>query len=417
MQGGLFVIEREKLALYGGQPVRDCRKDARPVISQEAKEEVMAVLSKGTLAQFYGGTQVRAFESEYAAWFGRSYAVAVSSGTAALHVMYLAARLPERSEVLIPANAYVSVLSALLQAHLIPVIVDLDPQSWAMDPEDCRRKITSRTSAIVAVHMYGQPCPMTELAQIAEAHDLTLLEDCGQSHGALWARRKTGTFGRAAAFSLCCRKHIALGEGGILITDDEELAATARSLAHKGKGEGWFDYREMGFSYNMTEVQAALGRHQLRRLDSELERRQRLARWVQEQVAETGLSFPLVPAGSTHAYFKLNALVPPELAPYRNEIVDALQAENVGCDPSHPHLLDIDWIREQRPYFFRTLPPEERPSYGPEIAPVARDLLRRQIGIEVGPGLDEEDLSYTVAAIRKVMAYFRAAYGATGRKP
>lgn len=398
----------EPLAIHGGPPVRPQCKHAYPLIAPAARDEVMAVLASGKLAQFYGGTHVRAFEQAYARWFGREHAVAVSSGTAALHVTYAAARLPERSEVLIPANAYVSVFSALLQAHLVPVIVDLDPQSWVMDPADCRNSITPRTSAIVAVHMYGQPCPMSELARIAHACGLTLIEDCGQAHGALCDGQKTGTFGRAAAFSLCCRKHIALGEGGMVITDDAELAAVARALAHKGKGDGWFAYQEMGFSYNMTEIQAVLGKHQLRQLHNELKRRNALAGWVRQELAETGLRFPVVPAGSTHAYFKLNALIPPELGHARNDIVAAIAAENVGCDPAHPHLLDIPWVQEQRPYFLRTLPPGERPDYGPDRAPVARDLLRRQIGIEVGPGLTQEDLAYTVAAIRKVLTSFQA---------
>jgi perosamine synthetase len=398
----------EKLALYGGQPVRPRRKHAYPVIDQAAKDEVLAVLDSGKLAQFYGGTHVRAFEHAYARWFGRGHAVAVSSGTAALHVTYAAARLPERSEVLLPANAYISVFSALIQAHLIPVIVDLDPHSWVMDPEDCQRKVTARTSAIVAVHMYGQPCPMTELARIAHRHGLALIEDCGQSHGALWQGQKTGTFGRAAAFSLCCRKHIALGEGGIMITDDPELAAVARALAHKGKGEAWFAYQEMGFSYNMTEIQAVLGKHQLRQLNQELQQRSALAGWVRQELAESGLIFPVLPAGSTHAYFKLNALVPYQLRQMRNEIVAALTAENVGCDPAHPHLLDIAWVREQQPYFLRTLPPVERPDYRPATAPVALDVLRRQIGIEIGPGFTREDLAYTVAALRKVLSAVQA---------
>lgn len=397
----------EKLAIHGGQPVRPRRKHANPVIDQAARDEVLAVLESGKLAQFYGGTHVREFERAYARWFGREHAVAVSSGTAALHVTYAAARLPERSEVLLPANAYISVFSALIQAHLIPVIVDLDPRSWVMDPEDCQRKITPRTSAIVAVHMYGQPCPMGALAELAQTHGLILIEDCGQSHGALWQGQKTGTFGRAAAFSLCCRKHIALGEGGIMITDDPELAAVARALAHKGKGESWFAYQEMGFSYNMTEIQAVLGTHQLQHLEQELQQRSALAGWVRQELAGSGLIFPLLPAGSTHAYFKLNALVPYELREMRNEIVAALTAENIGCDPAHPHLLDITWVREQEPYFLRTLPPVARPDYRPTTAPVALDVLRRQIGLEIGPGLTRDDLAYTVAALHKVLSAFQ----------
>ncbi|HET8683399.1 MAG TPA: DegT/DnrJ/EryC1/StrS family aminotransferase [Micromonosporaceae bacterium] len=397
----------ETLAIHGGRPVRAARRPANPVFSQAAKDEVLALLDAGTLAQFYGGAQVRRFESAYAGWFGRRQAVATSSGTAALHLAYAAARLPERSEVLVPANAYVSAVSALLQVGLVPVIVDIDPVTWAMDPQDCADKLTPRTRAMVPVHMYGQPCPMGQLTDLARTHELVVVEDCGQSHGAVCDGRLTGTFGLAAAFSLCCRKHVAIGEGGIVITDNDTFAATVRSLAHKGKGEGWFDYREMGYSYNLTEIQGVLGRHQLARLEDELRSRASLAAMLRTALADTGMVFPETRPGSTHALFKLNALVPEHLAPFRNEIVDAIQAENVGCDPSHPCLLDIGWLREQRPSFFATLPADVRPDYRPQTVPVAHAVLARQICIEVGPGLDEEDMAFTIAAVGKVLRHYQ----------
>lgn len=398
------------LAILGGQPIRGAKKLASPVFGQAAKDEVVAAIDAGTLAQFYGGAQVRRFETEYAQRFERQHAIALNSGTAALHLAYLATRLPAGSEVLVPANAYVSAVSALIQAELVPIIVDIDPVTWAMDPQDCTRKITDRTRMMVPVHMYGQPCPMNELMALARARDLLVIEDCGQSHGAICDGQMTGTFGIAAAFSLCCRKHVAIGEGGMVITDDPTFAETVRALAHKGKGEGWFDYREMGYSYNLTEIQGILGRHQLSRLDDELGIRSSLADFLRTELADVGLVFPEIRAGSTHAYFKQNALVPQSLAPYRNEIVDAIRAENVGCDPSHPCLLDIEWLRAQQPSFFGRLPEDRRPDYRPDTVPVASDVLARQICIEVGPGLDEEDMTYTVAAIRKVLRHYQKRY-------
>ncbi|OLT25789.1 hypothetical protein BJF83_22665 [Nocardiopsis sp. CNR-923] len=225
-----------RLALHGGGPVRAERKPANPLISDAAKSEVVEVLESGTLAQFYGGTRVRRFESAYASRFQRKHAIAVSSGTAALHLAYLAARLPSGSEALLPANAYVSAASAMIQAEIVPVVVDIDPLTGAMDPEDCARKINDRTRMLVPVHMYGQPCPMPELTTLASRHGLVIIEDCGQSHGAPSAGRLTGTFGLAAAFSLCCRKHIAVGEGGMVITDDD--ASPKRSARWRTRARG-----------------------------------------------------------------------------------------------------------------------------------------------------------------------------------
>ncbi|HEX8454709.1 MAG TPA: DegT/DnrJ/EryC1/StrS family aminotransferase [Longimicrobium sp.] len=393
------------LALHGGAPVRPTYKPARPRVPAEARDEVLRVLDDGTLARFYGGTHVRALEAEFAAWFGRSHGVAVNSGTSALHVAYVAAGLPPFSEVLVPANAYISAITALIQSHLVPVIVDVDPSSWVMDPVDARRKLTSRTSAIVPVHMYGQPCPMDDLLELARAHGLWVLEDCGQAHGGMWNGRLLGSLGDAAAYSVCCRKHVTSGEGGLVISDSAALVERARSLAHKGKGDGWFEYLEMGFSYNMTEVQAVLARHGLRALEHETQTRQKFAAGIRAALDGLGLEFPHLGEGSAHAYFKFNFLLPRELGPWRNEIVTALRRENVGADPAHPYVLEIDWLRNQEPLLYSQIT-EGRPCYARESCPTALDVMARQVGLELGPGLDQEDIEYTIAAVRKVIPWY-----------
>lgn len=360
----------------------------------------------GYLARFYGGVYVHQFEKEYARHFNREYGIAVNSGTAALHIAYLGAELPLFSEVLVPANCYISAISALIQCHLIPVVVDIDPTSWVMDPEDIRRKITPRTSAIVPVHMYGQPCPMDEIMEIANEHNLKVIEDCGQSHGALWNGKVTGTFGIAACYSICCRKHVSAGEGGVVISDSKRLSELGHAYTHKGKGEGWFDYFYMGYSYNMTELQAILGIHSLRGLPEELARRQNFAVFVQQQLGGLELEFPVVPENSTHAYFKFNFLVPKRLAKYRNEITDAIRKENLGADPAHPYVLEIPWLQKQEPVLYHLQEVKVRPKYDLNSCPVARDVMARQIGLELGPGLNIDDMEDTVKAVRKVMTWY-----------
>lgn len=399
-------MEDARLACEGGAPVRAEKKLALPVVPEAALHEVIELLQSGRLAIFYGGSQVRRFEKTFADRFGRAHAVGVNSGTSALHVALIAARLPEHSEVLVPVNAYISAVSALLQAHLVPVFVDVDPVHWAMDPVDAERKVTDNTSAMIPVHMYGQPCPMAELMKLATKHHLFVLEDCGQAHGAVIDGQQVGSFGDVAAYSLCCRKHIAMGEGGIVTTNRQDIADSCRALAHKGKGMGWFDYRELGFSYNMMEVQGVLGLHQLLALDKQLKTRSDLAAYLRQALADLGLGFPEVRPGSTHVYFKQNAVIPQELKPLRNEIVDAIRAENVGCDPSHPHLLDVDWIRNKQDYAFRQAMPDSLEPYTYEDTAVGKDILDRQICIEVGPGLTLEDVQYTAKAIRKVVSHY-----------
>jgi perosamine synthetase len=402
-----------QLAVHGGVPVRQVRRVAQPKLSQQTRDEVLDVLERGALTRWYGGEHVRRFEEAFAAWFGRRRCVATNSGTSALHVAYVAAGIPEHAEVLVASNAYVSAVSALVQADLVPIPVDLDPHTWAMDPVDARRKIGPRTRGIVPVHMFGQPCDMTALTALADQHGLTLIEDCAQGHGGTWDGRLLGTFGQASCFSICCRKHVTSGEGGLLVTDDPALADRALGLTHKGKGErDWFDYRELGFSYGMTEIQAVIGRHGLAALADEVERRATLAGLLREGLAGLPLEHPVTPVGARHAYFKYNVAVAPHLGPWRDEIVDAIRAENVGVEPAHPYILDIGWLRTQQPGLFRRVP---SPDYDPGVCPVARALVKRQMGIELGPGLDEDDLAFTVAAVRKVVGWYEARWSGLQR--
>lgn len=399
----------DRLAIHGGEPVRPTARRARVQVSAAVKAEIMEVLDSGVLARFYGGRRVQQFERDFAAWFGRGRCIAVNSGTSALHAAYVAADVPEYSEVLLPANAYVSAFSALVQARLVPVLVDIDAKSWVMDPADLRRKITNRSKGIVPVHMYGQPCDMTAICDLAEHHGLQVIEDCGQSHGGQWDNRLLGTFGRAACFSICCRKHVTSGEGGAVITDDETMADRALSLAHKGKGpDDWFDYREMGYSYNMTEIQAVLALHGLENLQNELDKRLRYSAFLRETLADLEIEFPDIPDGAKHAFFKCNFILSERLGLWRNEIVKAIACENVGAEPSHPYLVDIPWIRRKSPGFLRELDDEAGCSYEPEQCPRARSILKRQIGIELGPGLEFSDIEFAAVGIRRVVEWYSA---------
>jgi perosamine synthetase len=244
-----------------------------PRLDLHVSQRVADVLASGKLNAWYGGKAVQAFEHAFAQRFGRNLAVACNSGTSALHLAYAALELPPGSEVLIPANAYVSAASAALQCDLVPVFVDIHPKTWVMDLGDLSRKITNRSRVIVPVHMYGQPCDMDGIDALAADHRLTIIEDAAAAHGATWRGRPIGSFGLASCFSVCCFKLVTAGEGGVVTTNDPGLAGTVRSLAHKGKGEGFFDYIRPGFSYHMSELQAAVAHDTLADIDGELDRR------------------------------------------------------------------------------------------------------------------------------------------------
>lgn len=397
-------VPDHELAIRGGRPIRPERRGPRITVSDAAKRDVADVLDSGALNQFYGGTRVRTLERAFAAAFGATAGVACCSGTAALHLAYLALDLPPHSEVLLPANAYVSAVSAALQSDVVPVLVDIDPATWSMDLDDLRSKVGARTSAIVAVHMWGQPNPMTDVVAIADRGGAVVIEDCAEAAGARWAGRFVGSFGAAACYSLCCYKHISAGEGGMLLAADEATAEHARRLAHKGKGTDFFDYRELGFSYGMTEVAAVLATHALAGAEGDRAARARNASALRTQLDDLPLEFETVVPEAEHAWFRFSFLLPGELAACRNWFVDAVRAEGADAIAAHPHLGTIGWLREHHPRAFHHAGVERLPEYAPEATPVAADVTARQVCIEVGPNLDEDDMVVAAEAVRKVLA-------------
>ncbi len=395
-----------ELAIHGGEPVRPHRKPPSLTFAPTLAGELAAVLESGALNQFYGGRHVRAFERQYAGFFGREHAVACNSGTSALHLAYLAARIPEFTEILLPANCYISAISAAVQANLIPVLVDIDPDTWVMSVDDAKAKLTSRTSAIVPVHMWGAPCDMAGLNRLAAEANLVTVEDCSHSHGSRLDGRLTGQFSDVAMWSICCFKHVTAGEGGILVTDDDRIADTARGLAHKGKGTDFLDYRELGFSYGLTELQAVVAARSLEALPGELAQRERNAAVLTEALSGTELQLPAVPENATHAYSKYVITLPSAIGDRRDAFVEALAAENIAAGQGHPYVLDIGWLREQRPSLFHDPRAGELPGYSRDSCPVAADLCGRQVTVEVGPGLDENDMALAAQAVGKVLRHF-----------
>lgn len=402
-------MQPARLAIHGGIPTLEPPPVARVEYSDDAKRCVNDAVSAGVLNQFYGGVEVRRFESAYAERFGRYRAVSANSGTSALHLMYAACDLPAGCEVLVPVNAYVSAVSALLQCGVVPVLVDIDPLTWSMDSTDLTRKVTERTLALVAVHMYGQPCPMGEIMEFSRRHDLLVLEDCGQSHGARWQGQLTGTFGEAAAYSVCCRKHISIGEGGVVTTDDKALADRMRSLAHKGKGSGFFDYFEPGFSYGLTELQAILGLDQLRSFENELEKRQKHASILTSSLDGSDIASAVIRTGDLHAFFKFLILLPERLSRRRDEFLQALKAEGVIADPAHPALTHVAWLPGRGHRLLRDLAADVFPDYSVDSCPVASDLLPRSVTIEVGHSLSVATIELFATALQKIIGHFEKA--------
>jgi perosamine synthetase len=277
------------------------------------------------------GPMVREFERAFARRIGSADAVACSSGTAALHLALSVLGIGPGDEVIIPAFTMIAVCNAVLYAGAKPVLVDVDPVTWTMDPEQTARRVTRRTKAIMAVHTYGQPARMDALARLARERGLLLVEDAAEALGASYRGRALGTWGQASAFSLYANKVITTGEGGIVAVPDRAVAARLRTLRDHGfSADRHFWHRVIGFNYRMTSLQAAVGLAQLERFDALLEARRRNARLYRAALAGVpGLVLPAEIRGAESADWVFGFVAGPGFGRTRDELREILARAGV----------------------------------------------------------------------------------------
>jgi len=271
---------------------------ARPPVDDQIKEAVLAVIDS---RQYILGPQCRAFEEEFAGYIGTRHAVLTASGTAALWIALRALGVKAGDELLVPAHTAFPTVEAVLFAEATPVFVEVDA-SYTLDPADAAARITPRTIGVVPVHLYGHPANLTAVRDLCSRYGLWLLEDGCQAHGAAWRGKKVGGFGRAGTFSFYPSKNLTvLGDGGVLVTDDEEIASRARRIRDHGRLSKDV-HAEVGFNLRFNEIQAAVGRVLLRRLDEMNERRRALARRYAERLAGLPLALPVEAPDARHVY-------------------------------------------------------------------------------------------------------------------
>nr|WP_207890333.1 DegT/DnrJ/EryC1/StrS family aminotransferase [Rubrobacter taiwanensis] len=254
--------------------------DRIPMASADLEDSdiqaVLEVLRSGRLAL---GPKTGEFERSLAEYVGVRHAVAVSSGTAALHLIVKALGIGPGDEVLVPSFTFAASVNVILYEGATPVFVDIEPETYNLDPEDLERKVTSRTRAIMAVDVFGHPADWDAILEIAGRHGLRVIDDSCEALGAEYRGRKLGGFGEAAAFAFYPNKQMTTGEGGIVVTDSDEVARLARSLRNQGRGEmgAWLEHERLGYNYRLDEMSAALGVSQLRRIEEFLRKRERVA--------------------------------------------------------------------------------------------------------------------------------------------
>src|SRR3989338_988970 len=251
---------------------------AKPYIGKEEKAVVAKVLRSGVLSI---GPEVVAFEKAFALKLGTKFACAVSSGTAGLHLTMLAAGLKKGDEVLTSPFSFIASANAILYVGATPVFVDIDPKTYNIDVSKIEKAITTRTKAILPVHIFGQPAQMDEVVRIAGKHNLAIIEDACESLRAEYRGVQAGTFGVAGVFAFYANKQMTTGEGGMVVTNSKRMDELFRSLRNQGRAPNmqWLDHERLGYNYRMDEMSAALGLAQVEQLDFLVEKRKELAAW------------------------------------------------------------------------------------------------------------------------------------------
>jgi perosamine synthetase len=304
-----------------------------PDINEADIAAVTAVLRTSRLSL---GPQMEEFERSFARHIGVSQAVAVSSGTSALHLCIRALGISEGDEVIVPSFAFIAVANVLRYERAVPVFVDIDPPTLNLDPGSIEEAITPRTRAILVVHTFGCPAALDEILEIARQHKLLVIEDACEALGAQFDGRQVGSFGDTAVFGFYPNKQITSGEGGMLITNDSKVAALARRLRNQGRRDSgeWFQHEELGYNYRISELNCALGASQLQRLESILERREAAAREYHRRLeTEPSLQLPALelPRRRISWFVYVLRLRETFSAAQRDHIIQEMASRGIAC--------------------------------------------------------------------------------------
>lgn len=344
----------------------------------------MAVLSSGQLAQ---GPVVEAFEREFAAWCGVKHAVAVNSGTAALHLLMLAHGVGDGDEVITSPFTFVASANAALFVGARPVFVDIEPQTFCLDPAKVEAAITPRTKAIMPIDLYGHPAAVPEIHDIARRHGIAVIEDACQAHGAAIGNHKAGALGVSASFSFYPTKNMTTAEGGMVTTDDGAIAEKVSVLRQHGATHRYL-HDVLGFNFRMTDISAAIGRAQLAKLDRFNERRRRNASVLDEGLAGvSGVRLPRERPGYRHVYHQYTITVDGD----RDRFQQGLREQGVGTAVHYPIPVHRQPLYQQLGYHEVSLP-------------VAEHAAAHVLSLPVHPALSESDLDRIVDAVKKVAA-------------
>jgi dTDP-4-amino-4,6-dideoxygalactose transaminase len=371
-----------------------------PLIEQDEIDEVVASMKIGWLGT---GPKVARFEKDFSSYKGVSHAAAVNSCTAALHLSLLSVGVKPGDEVITTPLTFCATVNAIIHAGATPILADVDPLTLNIDPAQVEAKITPRTRAILPVHFGGRPCDMERLVEIAQRYDLKIIEDCAHAIEAEFKGSKVGTIGDFGCFSFYVTKNIVTGEGGMVLAKRKEDADRIKMLALHGMSldawkrfgdEGYKHYQvvDCGFKYNMMDIQAAIGIHQLRRVSSYWQRRQEIWHKYNEAFAQLPLGLPCAPEPDTrHAYHLYTILVDDHRSGIaRDTFLKGMAKNNIGVGV---HYLSIP----EHAYY------QQRFGWWPEDYPNAMAIGRQTVSLPLSAKLSDADVEDVITAVKRIL--------------
>ena len=380
----------DKLAINGGKPVSPERVSlVKPTFYKKDEEDICKILRSAYVRQ---GPYTKQFEEQFAETVDAKYAYAVSSGTAALHIAYLSLLKPG-DEVIAPAFTFIATISTVYFSNAKPILADVNPYDYLLDPEDVKEKITTKTRALAPVHLFGNSCDMKTLNEIAEDHNLYLVNDCAQAHGTLYNGKDLGSYETLNCYSFYPTKTLTMGEGGIVTTNDEKLYTRGCLLRSHGD-DARYHHIIYGLNYRPTDISSAIGINQLAKLDQYLKARRHAGKKLKQAIDKIDAVTPqaITPnSNPSYSYFSVR-LELEQLKCTRDQFMKALQAENIDCGVHYPIAL--------------TQQPVVKELYPPQSCPVSEDLATRILSLPMHPFLTDQELDYIIEGVEKVVNHY-----------
>ena len=391
-------------AIVNGKPVRS--SFLHPFKHSIGKEEIDEVVDTLKSDWITTGPKTFKFEEIFFEYVNSKYAIAVNSCTAALHLAVVALGIGNGDEVITTPYTFAATAEVVINSNAKPVFVDVEKDTYNIDPAKIEEKITDKTKAIIVVHYAGHSCEMDKIMEIAEKYDLYVIEDAAHAIGSKYKDQKIGSIGDATCFSFYATKNITTAEGGMITTNRGDLADKMRILSLHGiskdawkryssEGSWYYEIAYSGYKYNMSDLQASIGIHQMKKLDQMQKRREEIADMYNKSFGQIPqITIPTVKSYATHAWHLYPIQVNSDLLSInRNEFIEALKAENIGTSvhfiPLHLH-----------PYY------KEKYGFKGDDFPNAESLYKNEISLPIYPNMEDKDVEDVISAVKKIIDYY-----------